>query len=672
MSDIEAHLDLSLLEKVKQTGGKTIARCPACAEEERDTAGDHLVIYPSGKFGCVAHEKDGEHRRRIFDLVGVKSERTTTRPAHKGIAPWEKPIERTHDYHDEAGKVLFQVVIHGRDATGKKDMGQRRPDPTKPGGWSWSLKGVVSPRPLFRLPQLLASDPAQPVWIVEGEKDADAVAGRGGVATCNPGGAGNWHKADQSPLRDRDIIISPDNDTAGRNHAEQVAKALLGVARSIRVVNWPEVWPTMPDKADIGDAFEDGLTLPDIEATALPWKMAEEPAKLSLLEQAYALRYDPEKIPPPDESCLSIGGTPIAARGNVSALQGKSKVGKSAVVSAILAAAQRGPYSAKGDTLCMEWEGEAEGKIIHLDTEQSLSDWHGLVSRSVTRSGLSNASNRIVSLPLVMFARSERLEILRQALEREHKAGGVDLVVIDGVADLCKSPNDEAEALELVSILMALSQEYHCAIMCVLHENPGTDQGKTRGHLGSELNRKAFANLRIDKDSEMLSTIYGTEMRKREIPREQGFCFAWDDAAGMHTFQGRAAGVKAAKHEAEAIATARAEWEPIYELAAENRTNGTCPVLTPEEAAELDQEFKRTKKRPTAEAMRKRMGRAETLGVLRKTSRGQWALNPNGQNGQNGQNPSLSSSEKRTRTTPPLYKGGVSESVLNPVGGLDA
>ena len=55
-----------------------------------------------------------------------------------------------------------------------------------------------------------------------------------------------------------------------------------------------------------------------------------------------------------------------------------------------------------------------------------------------------------------MFARSERLEILRLALEREQaQQGAIDLVVIDGVADLCKSPNDEAEALELVSKLHA-------------------------------------------------------------------------------------------------------------------------------------------------------------------------------------------------------------------------
>ncbi len=57
---------------------------------------------------------------------------------------------------------------------------------------------------------------------------------------------------------------------------------------------------------------------------------------------------------------------------------------------------------------------------------------------------------------------------------------------------------------------MALAQVYHCPIFCVLHENPGSDQGKTWGHLGSELNHKAFVNLRIDKDTE---TSVSTSMR---------------------------------------------------------------------------------------------------------------------------------------------------------------
>jgi hypothetical protein len=368
-----------------------------------------------------------------------------------------------------------------------------------------------------------------------------------------------------------------------------------------------------------------------------PVGASEPPAAPTLRERAYALRFNPDETPPPDEVCLVIGDIPIASRGNLTGIQGKSKVGKSSVISAIIGAAHRGIYVTTGDTFCIEWEDEAKGAIIHLDTEQSRADWHALVSRAITRSGIPDMSERLVSLPLVMFARSERLEILHQSLRFERdRLGAVDLVVIDGVADLCASPNDEGEALELISQLMALAQEFNAAVFCVLHENPSSEANnpKTRGHLGSELNRKAFANLRIDKDGETsVSTIYGTDMRKREIPKDHGFCFAWDDAAGMHTFQGRADGVKAAKRQSDAIEKARSEWSRIYEIAAENGTNGACPELNPQQAAEIERDMNGTNKAVGFEAMKKRMQRAEAFGVLRKTARGEWTLNQTGQTG---------------------------------------
>jgi hypothetical protein len=236
-----------------------------------------------------------------------------------------------------------------------------------------------------------------------------------------------------------------------------------------------------------------------------------------LLDRAYALAFDPQQAPPDDELCLCLDDYPIAARGNLTCVQGKSKVGKSAVIAAILGACQRGCQACSGDTLCFEWQGDHHGAIIHLDTEQSGGDWHALVRRSVKRSGLPAVSTRLVSLPLVRFARSERLAILELALEKEReRLGGIDIVIIDGVADLCSSPNDEAESLELISRLHALAQEYRAAIICVLHENP-SGEGKTRGHLGSELNRKAFANLRIEKDPDTsVSTMWGMNMRKRD------------------------------------------------------------------------------------------------------------------------------------------------------------
>lgn len=71
----ESSLDLSRLENVRsRPDGKIIARCPACFANGSDKSGEHLVIFPSGKWGCAAHPGDREHRREIFRLVGIASE----------------------------------------------------------------------------------------------------------------------------------------------------------------------------------------------------------------------------------------------------------------------------------------------------------------------------------------------------------------------------------------------------------------------------------------------------------------------------------------------------------------------------------------------------------------------------------------------------------------------
>lgn len=66
-------LDLNKLEKVVELAdGAKRARCPACAEAGQDRKGEHLRIYPDGKFGCCVHAGNREHRQRIFALAGSR------------------------------------------------------------------------------------------------------------------------------------------------------------------------------------------------------------------------------------------------------------------------------------------------------------------------------------------------------------------------------------------------------------------------------------------------------------------------------------------------------------------------------------------------------------------------------------------------------------------------
>ncbi len=132
-------------------------------------------------------------------------------------------VVKTYDYEDDHGEVLFQVVRYE-----PKEFRQRKPDGR--GGWIWKTKGVR--RVLYRHSKL---KDAETVIVVEGEKDVESLEKLGFVATCNPGGAGKWRQEYSEILAGKHVIIFPDNDPPGKEHAHQVLGTLIGKVPEIRL-----------------------------------------------------------------------------------------------------------------------------------------------------------------------------------------------------------------------------------------------------------------------------------------------------------------------------------------------------------------------------------------------------------------------------------------------------
>jgi hypothetical protein len=167
--------------------------------------------------------------------------------------------EATYLYRLADGSTSYAVFRY-RLPNGKKAFTQHPPDGR--GGWKYGpgcMEGV-GPLP-YRLPELLASDPAEePVWVVEGEKDADRLAtDLGLVATTNHQGAqstdATWPKF-KHHFAGREVYILPDNDPGGLAHARRVAGHLTGVARLVKVVPLPG----LPPKGDVSDWLDRGHT----------------------------------------------------------------------------------------------------------------------------------------------------------------------------------------------------------------------------------------------------------------------------------------------------------------------------------------------------------------------------------------------------------------------------
>jgi len=208
---------LAMFRGVRRNGSGWIALCPA-----HDDHSPSLSIHErDGRI--LLHCHAGCAMEAVFAAAGIEK-----RDLFSGGDSMPRVVAE-YDYTNENGKRLFQVVRFD-----PKDFRQRRLDAG--GHWVWNLKGV--PRVLYRLPEVLQ---AFRVLICEGEKDCETARGMGLLATCNPGGAGNWHEQYSESLRGKDVSIIADADEPGRRHAARVAASLFGKVRSLKLLELPGV-----------------------------------------------------------------------------------------------------------------------------------------------------------------------------------------------------------------------------------------------------------------------------------------------------------------------------------------------------------------------------------------------------------------------------------------------
>ncbi|KXF51064.1 hypothetical protein AXA44_15460 [Rhodococcus sp. SC4] len=231
------------------TGNGRKAQCPA-----HDDRHPSLSVSPATQFdGVVVKCQAGCDTDDVLAAIGMTTADLYDNPLHSNGS---HSVEIAHyDYTDATGALLFFKI---------------RKEPKtfliKQANGTWGLKGV-DPRPLYRLPEVIAAVKARrPVWLVEGEKDADRlVASLGVCATTNFDG-GDKTRTDPlrqenlDSLRGADVRIIADRDDPGKNHARACAGQLTGVAKSVLVYE-----PAVEDEhADVSDHLNAGHTLAEL------------------------------------------------------------------------------------------------------------------------------------------------------------------------------------------------------------------------------------------------------------------------------------------------------------------------------------------------------------------------------------------------------------------------
>lgn len=232
---------LGKLEHVQETSRhQWIGRCPAHDDQKAS-----LSIGLNGS-RILVHCHAGCSTEAVLKALGLQAKDLFLDSLDKG-----EPSQRVYSYQDEQGELLFQVVRKK-----PKAFYQRRPDGN--GGWINNLQGV--PRVLYKLQELVKANLDTTVYVVEGEKDADRLASLGLVATTNPAGAGKWKAEYSTTLKGHPVLILPDSDPQGKEHAKQVFESLQGKARSVRILELPE----LPLGGDVSDFLDAGGTKEDL------------------------------------------------------------------------------------------------------------------------------------------------------------------------------------------------------------------------------------------------------------------------------------------------------------------------------------------------------------------------------------------------------------------------
>lgn len=228
-----------------QRGGKAaVAHCPAHEDNKQSLS---VKLSDDGK--VLVHCFAGCETKDILAKIGMEMVGLFDAPAPQYKAATEVKMVATYNYRDEKGELLNQVI-----RTEPKGFRQRRPitingvtDPEH--GWHWNLDGVR--RVLYRLPEM-NRDRKQPLWIVEGEKDADALADLGFRVTTTLGGASAWRPEYVDSIKRckvEGVYVVPDNDAPGRKYAYAIATSLHGAGIPVKIVSLPGV----PDKGDVSD-----------------------------------------------------------------------------------------------------------------------------------------------------------------------------------------------------------------------------------------------------------------------------------------------------------------------------------------------------------------------------------------------------------------------------------
>jgi len=408
------------LPQLKKIGGQEYqALCPF----HEDTKPSFNINTDNGQYYCHGCGKKGNVIHFYAKVNGLDNKRDFPKIL-KGIAgdfgieleQVQLRFVKAYDYKDIDGNLLFQVCRYD-----PKTFKQRIPDGK--GGYKYGLNGVNPV--LYRLPEIIK---ASGILVVEGEKDADNLHDLGFTATTSPMGAKKWRAEYSDYLKDKEVILIPDNDNEGREHMTQVGVALHGIAKSLKWVDLLDV----PSKGDISDwiaAFNNREEIPERLSIMIDAAPLYKPPKPCTLEDVILNTSDYHKISLPEKRAIIH---PIVAEQQIILISGWRGIGKSwfaiGLADAVTSADTFGPWTIKNSVPCLYMDGEMAAQ----DVKKRFNDLNPTENRKAPLYVYSDAYANYLGLPRANLLYEKWRSDMKRILLTRH----IKLWVIDNIASL--------------------------------------------------------------------------------------------------------------------------------------------------------------------------------------------------------------------------------------------
>ena len=240
------------LGNAKQVNGNWLASCPVAGHGRGNGDKNPSLSIKEDNGKLLFHCHGGCDQHSVFDAVRERNllpalqRQEYSLQLIKGELMTMPTLEQEWEYKDEQGETLFVKRRFKTNTEKGKTYSLHKVDAA--GRRQGSMTGArIVP---YRLPELInARESGRAIYLVEGEKAADALVSIGAIATTSHAGAGHWPSDITQYFTGAVVIVVPDCDAPGWKYAKRVVEALLPVAKAIRVLDF-----NLPELGD--DAYE--------------------------------------------------------------------------------------------------------------------------------------------------------------------------------------------------------------------------------------------------------------------------------------------------------------------------------------------------------------------------------------------------------------------------------